>query len=59
MMAETEKPPKEVGLVCRSCGCRHFLVYSTRQRRGYIQRVRICRYCGLRKVTNERPAGEK
>lgn len=45
------------GLICRQCGCRHFNVYYTRQKGNYILRVRICRYCGRKLTTHEKPAG--
>ena len=47
----------QAGLCCRACGCRHFQVYSTRRRDRYVQRVRVCRHCGKRLVTNERAVG--
>lgn len=48
----------EVGLVCRSCGCRHFEVVRTvRQSEGRIKRERRCRNCGRRMVTMEAPVG--
>lgn len=47
------------GLVCRSCGCRHFLVVYTRPKaNGGIMRRRQCRHCGRRIVTWERTCGE-
>ncbi len=44
------------GLVCRECGCRHFLVKGTwRLKDGTIRRLRICRHCGRPITTSERP----
>jgi transcriptional regulator NrdR family protein len=52
----TEDAPK--GLVCRSCGCRHFRVlYTRRAWGGRLQRRRECRHCGRRITTYEQPAG--
>lgn len=45
--------PKDEGLMCPRCGCRHLPVQYTRQRNGYIMRVRECRYCGRRMTTRE------
>lgn len=45
--------PKDEGLMCPKCGCRHLPVQYTRQRNGYIMRVRECRYCGRRMTTRE------
>jgi DNA-directed RNA polymerase subunit RPC12/RpoP len=42
------------GLVCRKCGCRHFLVDHTRTAPGAIVRHRICRNCGQKRLTWER-----
>lgn len=53
---QDEIDAKPSGLVCRKCGCRHFLVYMTRQKASYIQRVRVCRHCGQRLLTREKPA---
>ncbi len=43
------------GLICPRCGCRHLLVHYTRPRVGYILRVRLCRHCGRKMATRERP----
>ena len=46
--------PKEKGLVCYHCGCRHFYVVYTRPKAdGRIMRKRRCRHCGRIKVTYE------
>jgi hypothetical protein len=42
------------GLVCRKCGCTHFLVIYTRPIEGGIRRRRRCRHCGTRLMTLER-----
>ena len=47
--------PEERGIACPKCGCRHLPVRYTRQRAGFIQRVRECRHCGRRLITRERP----
>jgi hypothetical protein len=44
----------DLGLVCGTCGCRHFLTVYTRPKRGHIQRLKECRHCGRRIVTRER-----
>ncbi|MCG3181854.1 MAG: hypothetical protein BIFFINMI_04289 [Phycisphaerae bacterium] len=46
-------PPRNVGLVCRACGCRHFHTVYTRPRDGYILRRKECRNCGRRVMTRE------
>ena len=44
----------ERGLVCRGCGCRHFLVVYTRKMvGGGVERRRECRNCGRRITTRE------
>lgn len=43
------------GLVCRTCGCRHFEVIYTRPGPdNKIIRRRECRHCGKRVTTSER-----
>jgi len=42
------------GLVCRKCGCRHFLTRYTRPKPGCIVRSKECRHCGQRMITHER-----
>ncbi len=52
----TEDAPK--GLVCRTCGCRHFRVlYTRRAWGGRLLRRRTCRHCGRRITTYEQPIG--
>ena len=52
----TEDAPK--GLVCRTCGCRHFRVlYTRRAWGGRLLRRRTCRHCGRRITTYEQAAG--
>jgi DNA-directed RNA polymerase subunit RPC12/RpoP len=49
------KPTRDdLGLACPSCGCRHLPVWYTRQKPGYVLRVRLCRHCGRRVATRER-----
>ena len=48
---------KQIGLVCRYCGCRHFYVVYTRQRPGKLMRRRQCRNCGARFTTWEKDVG--
>jgi DNA-directed RNA polymerase subunit RPC12/RpoP len=56
MRQEVPKPQasEERGLACPKCGCRHLPVRYTRQRPGFIQRIRECRHCGRRVITRER-----
>lgn len=58
MMATEDRDTdeKQAGLVCRACGCRHFTVYYTRPKRDSVYRVRVCRHCGKRLLTHEKPA---
>ena len=44
----------KLGLGCPRCGCHHLPVVYTRQRHGYILRLRECRHCGKRIRTQER-----
>lgn len=49
-----EEEPR--GLVCRRCGCQHFIVVYTRPApRGRIRRRRECRNCRTRITTTETP----
>lgn len=55
----TKQPPKQDakprGLVCPTCGCRHFeVVYTRATPTGTIRRRRQCRHCGRRVTTSER-----
>ena len=57
--APPDSPPAakaaQGGLECPKCGCRHFEVIETTQRRpGAILRRRACRHCGHRVTTYER-----
>jgi len=45
---------KDVGLVCRRCGCRHFYVVYTEPKKDTIMRRRECRNCQKRVSTYER-----
>ena len=45
------------GIRCPSCGCCDTRVYYTRQYGQQTRRCRICRNCGRRIPTIERPAG--
>jgi len=50
-----DKPARDdLGLTCPSCGCRHLPVWYTRQKPGYVLRVRLCRHCGRRVTSRER-----
>ena len=42
------------GLVCRQCGCRHFLTVYTRPRGETIVRRKQCRHCGRHIATREK-----
>jgi len=46
-----------LGLECRNCGCRHFVVDHTRKVNRMIIRYRRCRNCGQRMTTSERAIG--
>jgi len=49
-----DKQKSNVGIVCRNCGCRWLLVKDTRKMPdGRIRRIRICHYCGKRRITYE------
>lgn len=52
--SESSAKQPEIGLQCRSCGCRHLPVQATRQDAKRIIRYRICRFCGRRHRTIER-----
>jgi hypothetical protein len=42
-----EPTQHKCGLICRSCGCRHFYVRNTIPlSNGKIRRYRVCRNCG-------------
>lgn len=54
-LEEPERPVEpELGIRCRSCGCRHMPVFSTRRRPNQIIRIRVCRFCGKRNLTREK-----
>jgi hypothetical protein len=58
--AAKEAREEPVGIVCRTCGCRHFFVIDSRPARGgKIVRRRECRHCGTRITTREIPYGSK
>ena len=50
-------PPRSQGLVCRQCGCRHFLTVYTRPRGDGIVRRKRCRNCGKAITTREKMLG--
>ncbi len=52
-LSEMPTQEKGVGLRCRRCGCRHFLVVYTRHGKDVIVRRRACRNCGWRCTTRE------
>jgi len=52
----TAPPVRHPGLVCRQCGCRHFLTVYTRPRGETIVRRKRCRNCGCHILTRERIA---
>ncbi len=46
------------GIVCPSCGCKHFsVIYARPTREGHIRRRRECRNCGRRITTYEHSIG--
>jgi hypothetical protein len=53
-LAETA-PDAPKGILCRGCGGSHMSVSYTRPRRNQIMRVRVCRFCGKRHITREKP----
>jgi len=57
--ATTTRPlaPRDQGLVCRECGCRHFLTVYTRPRGDGIVRRKRCRNCGKAITTREKMLG--
>jgi hypothetical protein len=59
-MTDTNVPAtsevRHPGLVCRHCGCRHFLTVYTRPRGDSIVRRKRCRNCGQAVTTRERMA---
>jgi len=58
MTESRTKTKEDYGLVCRSCGCRHFRVVYTRPARGNrVLRRRECRHCGRRMTTWESVGG--
>jgi len=48
------RKPEHVGLVCRECGCRHFMTVYTRPRHDGIVRRKRCRNCGQTITTREK-----
>ena len=54
----TQSHVDQHGLVCPSCGCRHFEVLYTRPAYGgKLLRRRACRHCGRRITTSETRLG--
>jgi len=53
MMTHTPST-QHVGLVCRHCGCQHFLTVYTRRRNDGIIRRKRCRHCGAAITTREK-----
>jgi len=54
-----EEGEENRGMECRKCGCRHLIVYCTRQSVRMIVRYRRCRYCGQTMTTCERPVSSE
>jgi hypothetical protein len=52
--ASSTQAGKRQGLVCRHCGCRHFLTVYTRPRHDAIVRRKRCRHCGEAVMTREK-----
>jgi len=52
--AAVSQKPEHAGLVCRHCGCRHFVTVYTRPRHNGIIRRKRCRNCGQAITTRER-----
>lgn len=46
------------GIRCPDCNCADLRVQNTRDGDGIIKRWRVCRHCGRRIVTNEKPVGQ-
>ncbi len=56
--SEIAKAADQRGLICPTCGCRHFEVLYTRQvMGGKVLRRRACRHCGRRITTSEMRLG--
>ena len=53
-----DAPEADEGIVCRTCGCRHFWVLYVRPRPGRVIRRRECRNCGRRITTVEQDAAD-
>jgi len=47
-------PSPHIGLVCRHCGCRHFLTVYTRRRNDSIVRRKRCRNYDATITTREK-----
>ena len=52
--ADPSPPVRHPGLVCRQCGCGHFLTIYTRRRGDGIARRKRCRHCGKAIMTREK-----
>lgn len=61
-LAPPPPPPGELphlGLVCRVCGCQHFITIKTRaMNANKIRRTKRCRHCGKRVHTEEKVTKE-
>jgi transcriptional regulator NrdR family protein len=55
-MTDDNGKPEPKGIACPNCGCRDLRVDYTRPVVNGRRRVRKCRHCGRRVVTNERLA---
>ncbi len=57
-LSELQNRDRDGGLVCRKCGCRHFLTQRTEPASlGRIRRRKVCRHCGQVITTYEREGG--
>ena len=53
-MSKGDDQADDLGISCRSCGCRDLRTTRTmRVREGMIRRYRECRHCGRRMTTHE------
>jgi transcriptional regulator NrdR family protein len=58
-MTPSKSPRSALGICCPQCGCRHFYTTHTEPLRdGRVRRRKVCRHCGRKLVTYERPLGD-
>ena len=58
-MSQEEIAHRDAGIICPTCGCRHFYTTHTEPLRdGRIRRRKVCRHCGRKVLTYESAAGK-